>query len=132
MIGENIKHLFLDYFPNESYGSLNGEVTQEIIELLESEPPQTSLFFIGGDRMSVHSIPSLAYLLPDAQADDLPPPYELPHDFSPHGAYTLFAILPEETAAFEKITSSHADGTTQPRYNRHGRLLFHLHKVENK
>ena len=132
MIGENIKHLFLDYFPNESYGSLNGEVTQEIIEFLESEPPQTSLFFIGGDRMSVHSIPSLAYLLPNAQAYDLPPPYELPHDFSPLGAHTLFAILPEETAAFEKVTSSHADGTTQPRYNRHGRLLFYLHKVENK
>ena len=131
MIGENIQHLFLDYFPTENYGSLNGEVTQEIIELLEVEPPQTPLFFIGGDRMSVHSIPSLAYLLPDAHAYDLPPPYDLPHDFSPQGSYTLFAILPEETVAFEKITSSHADGTTQPRYNRHGRLLFYLHKVEN-
>ena len=131
MVGENIKHLFLDYFPAENYGSLNGEVTQEIIELLEVEPPQTALFFIGGERMSVHSIPSLAYLLPDAQSYDLPPPYDLPHDFSPQGSYTLIAILPEEIAAFEKITSSHADGTTQPRYNRHGRLLFYLHKVEN-
>ncbi|TET99882.1 MAG: phospholipid carrier-dependent glycosyltransferase [Anaerolineales bacterium] len=131
MMGENIKHLFLDYFPSENYGSVNGEVTQEIIELLEVEPPQTPLFFIGGDRMSVHSIPSLAYLLPDAHTYDLPPPYDLPHDFSPQGSYILFAILPEETAAFEKITSSHADGTTQPRYNRQGRLLFYLHKVEN-
>ena len=132
MVGENIKHLFLDYFPTENYGSLNGEVTQEIIDLLEVEPPQTSLFFIGGDRMSVHSIPSLAYLLPDAQPYDLPPPYDLPHDFSPQGPFTLFAILPEETEAFEKITSSYADGITQPRYNRHGRLLFYLHRVENK
>ncbi len=132
MLGENIKHLFLDYFPGENYGSLNGEVTQEIIELLEVEPPQTPLFFVGGERMSVHSIPSLAYLLPDALAYDLPPPYDLPHDFSSQDSYTLFVILPEETAAFEKITSSHAEGTTQPRYNRHGRLLFYLHKVENK
>ena len=131
MMGENIKHLFLDYFPSENYGSVNGEVTQEIIELLEVEPPQTPLFFMGGDRMSVHSIPSLGYLLPDAHTYDLPPPYDLPHDFSPQGSYILFAILPEETAAFEKITSSHADGTTQPRYNRQGRLLFYLHKVEN-
>lgn len=131
MMGENLKHLFIDYFPNEVYGSLNGEVTQEIIELLDVEPPQTPLFFVGGDRMSVHSIPSLAYLLPDANAHDLPPPYDLPNDFSPRGSYTLFAILPEESAAFEKITSSHPDGTTQPRYNRHGRLLFYLHKVEN-
>ncbi len=131
MVGENIKHLFLDYFPTEIYGSLNGEVTQEIIELLEVEPPQTPLFFIGGERMSVHSIPSLAYLLPDAHTYDLLSPYDIPNDFSPQGSYTLIAILPEEIAAFEKITSSHADGTTQPRYNRHGRLLFYLHKVEN-
>ena len=82
--------------------------------------------------MSVHSIPSLAYLLPDAHTYDLPPPYDLPRDFSPQGPFTLFAILPEETAAFEKITSSYADGITQPRYNRHGRLLFYLHRVENK
>ena len=132
MMGENIKHLFLDYFPTENYGSLNGEVTQEIIELLEDELPQTPLFFTGGDRMSVHSIPSLAYLLPDAHTYDLPPPYDLPRDFSPQGPFTLFAILPEETAAFEKITSSYADGITQPRYNRHGRLLFYFHRVENK
>lgn len=131
MMGENLKHLFFDYFPTENYGSLNGQVTQEIIELLEDEPPQTPLFFIGGDRMSVHSIPSLAYLLPDARAYDLPPPYDLPHDFSSPGSYTLFAILPEETAAFEKIISTRTDGTVQPRYNRHGQLLFYLHKVEN-
>ncbi len=132
MVSENIRHLFHDYFPTENYGSLNGEVTQEIIELLEVESPQTSVLFMGGDRMSVHSIPSLAYLLPDANTYDLPPPYHLPHDFSSLGSYTLFVILPEETAAFEKITSSYADGITQPRYNRHGRLLFYLHKVATK
>ena len=132
MMGENINHLFIDYLPTENYGSLNGEVTQEIIELLKDEPPQTPLFFIGGDRMSVHSIPSLAYLLPNAPAYDLQPPYDLPRDFSPQGSFTLFAILPEETAAFEKITSSYEDGTTHPRYNRHGRLLFYLHKVEHQ
>jgi len=35
MMGENINHLFIDYLPTENYGSLNGEVTQEIIELLK-------------------------------------------------------------------------------------------------
>ena len=129
MMAENLQHLFLDYFPNENYGSLNGEVTQEIIEILEDEPPQTALFFVGGDRMSVHSIPSLAYMLPNALAYDLPTTLELPDESDPQGPVTLFAILPEEVSAFEKITSRYS-GKTQERYNRHGRLLFYLHRVD--
>src|SRR4030065_2855704 len=71
MLTQNLDHLFRDYFPREEYGSVHGEVTQAIIELWPSLPDGTPAYFFGGERMGFASIPSLAYLRPEANALDL-------------------------------------------------------------
>ena len=123
---QNLRHLFVDYFPGETYGSVNGEVTYEMIELFHEEGQDADYFFIGGERMNFDSIPSLAYLIPSATATDLAFPYAL-SDTSPSiNIKKIFVILPDEQEALEIIGQKLNHTLTVPRYNRHGTLLFYV------
>jgi hypothetical protein len=123
---ENLRHLVVDYFPGETYGSLNGEVTYEMIELIHEEGQDAAYFFIGGERMNFDSIPSLAYLSPSVTGTDLAYPYSLP-DASPNSNMKkIFIILPDEQEALEIIGQKFDHTSTVQRYNRHGTLLFYV------
>jgi hypothetical protein len=129
MMYENTDQLFGKYFPVETYGSLNGEVTQEMVKLLQSESNEVEIYFFGGERMQFDSIPSLAYLLPGYSAknvervDDLPPPGSI-------SQRTLVIALPEEQAILDQIKLAHPESSTIARYNRHGRLLFFVQVID--
>jgi 4-amino-4-deoxy-L-arabinose transferase-like glycosyltransferase len=129
MMYENTDQLFGKYFPVETYGSLNGEVTQEMVKLLQSESNEVKIYFFGGERMQFDSIPSLAYLLPGYSAknvervDDLPPPGSI-------SQRTLVIALPEEQAILDQIKLAHPESSTIARYNRHGRLLFFVQVID--
>ncbi len=127
---QNLLHLFRDYFPNEDYGSLNGEVTMEMINILRDEPSDVEVYFIGGDRMFFNSIPSLPYLLPGMTGEDLEPPFNLPDEKASPPGPSLFFILPEQTMALEKIPERYNPGVTSTRYNRHERLLFYVYRYQ--
>ncbi len=126
---ENTRQLFLDYFPNESYGSLNGEVTQEIIDLLEDETPDVEIFFIGGERMQFDSIPSISYLRPGYSASSImdPDDFQLPQTILER---TIFIILPEQSSSPDQITTNYPGSSPIARYNRHGRLLFYVSIID--
>jgi len=123
--GENARHLFLDYFPREEYGSLNGEVTQAMIEILAEEGPGTQIYFIGGERMAFDSIPSLPYLLPGVRGTDLEAPYRIPKASHSSASPRIFFILPEQSQAIQAIPRLYPGGQLRAGYNRHGRLLFY-------
>ena len=127
---QNLVQLFERYFPEEVYGSLNGEVTMEMVDILRDETPQWPVFFIGGDRMSFNSIPSLPYLLPDVVGLDLEYPYDLPVIEPGPGRELLFFILPGQSRAMDIIHERYAPGEESARYNRQGQLLFYLYRFE--
>ena len=125
MLAQNLDHLFRDYFPREEYGSVHGEVTQAIIELWPAIPPGTPAYFFGGDRMGFASIPSLAYLRPEAQATDVDRVERIPpsvHDL-------IAFVLPEQAASLTDLRSRFPEGIALRRYNRHGRPLFDIWAV---
>jgi hypothetical protein len=129
MMYENIDQLFWKYFPVETYGSLNGEVTQEMVEFLQGESKEVKIYFMGGERMQFDSIPSLAYLLPGYTAESL----ETVDDLPPHSSIsqrTLIIALPEEQALLSQLSSIHPESSTIARYNRHGRLLFYVRIID--
>ena len=123
---QNLRHLFVDYFPGETYGSVNGEVTFEMIELIHEEGRDAAYFFIGGERMNFDSIPSLAYLSPSITGTDLVYPYALPDPSPNSNIKKVFIILPDEQEALEIIGQNFDHTLTVPRYNRHGTLLFYV------
>jgi len=117
--------LFVRYFPREEYGSLNGEVTQEMIAILPAFPADTPLYFFGGERMGFASIPSLAYLLPQASAVDANSVQDLPAD--PDGLLAI--VLPEQAPTLAELKQRFPEGAGMRRYNRFGRALFDLWAV---
>ena len=121
---ENANHLFLEYFPEETYGSVHGEVTFKMLEVLQEEGNDAKIYFIGGERMYFDSIPSLAYLNPDARGEDLAYPYDISH--LDRNEKRVFIVLPEFQEAITAIASSLEQATVRPRYNRHGKLLFYM------
>jgi len=123
---QNLRHLVVDYFPGETYGSLNGEVTYEMIELIHEEGQDAAYFFIGGERMNFDSIPSLAYLSPSVTGTDLAYPYSLPDAAKNSNMKKIFIILPDEQVALDIIGQNFDHTSTVPRYNRHGTLLFYV------
>jgi 4-amino-4-deoxy-L-arabinose transferase-like glycosyltransferase len=126
---QNIEHLFLRYFPGESYGSPNGEVSMEMARILREEPV-SEVFFVGGSRMGFQSIPSLQYLLPGAEATDLTEPTQLSPGLVDSHARSVFFILPEESEMRTLIEDQFTGGITIPRYNRHGILLFYQYTIQ--
>ncbi len=129
MVLENVNQLFRVYFPEEHYGSLNGEVTQEMIEMLQEETPEVLLYFIGGERMQYDSIPSITYLQPAYKAKSLNPVDQLSLP-SAVQQRTLFIVLPEQASALTEIAATYPESTVIARYNRHGRILFYVRSVE--
>ncbi len=125
MLTQNLDHLFRDYFPREEYGSVHGEVTQAIIELWPSLPDGTPAYFFGGERMGFASIPSLAYLRPEAHALDLDRVDRIPPSLQGLVAF----VLPEQAASLAELRSRFPEGIALRRYNRHGRLLFDIWAV---
>ncbi len=125
MMVENGVQLFGRYFPGEEYGSLNGEVTQSMIELFAADHPG-AIYFLGGDRMGFDSIPSLAYLLPGVTGRDLAPPYDLPDASDPMPDHRVFIVLPEQAQALQTLEARYGPGQVTKRYNRLGRLLFYV------
>lgn len=130
MCTQNIIQLFDRYFPEEVYGSLNGEVTMEMVDILRDESPRQPVFFIGGERMSFNSIPSLPYLLPDVVGLDLEYPYDLPVIEPGSGRELLVFILPGQSQALDLIHERYTPGELSARYNRQGQLLFYLYRFE--
>jgi 4-amino-4-deoxy-L-arabinose transferase-like glycosyltransferase len=128
---QNARFFFLDYLTRERYGSLNGEVTQAMIEILREQPEHTQVFFLGADRMAFHSIPSLPYLLPHVQGHTIEDLSDLPQEVDPNSSAMLFIVLPEASDAGEKIQSRYSPQAPVPIYNRYGKLLFHLIRVEH-
>jgi len=122
-LAQNINHLFLRYFPREEYGSLNGAVTQEMIAIWPSLPPDVPVYFFGGGRMEFASIPSITYLRPEAQASDVDRADQIPAQAS--GLIAI--VLPEEQASLGDLQARFPGGTVSRRYNRQGRLLFDLY-----
>ena len=129
MMAQNIQQLFSQYFPNETYGSLNGEVTQEMVVFLQNEPPEVKINFVGGERMQFDSIPSMAYLRPGYVAESVETSEALTLPASVNQR-TLFIVLPEQQASLKHLASMYPEGSTIARYNRHGRLLFYVRIVE--
>ncbi len=127
---QNVSHLFREYFPAEAYGSLNGEVTMEMINVLREEAPDVEVYFVGGERMYFSSIPSLPYLLPGRTGHDLEAPFTVESGEGETAHAHLFFILPEQTAALEQIPRRYNPGETSTRYNRHGRLLFYEYRYQ--
>ena len=121
--GQNVLHLYQHYFPVERYGSLNGEVTYEMVHLLESIDLPDEIYFIGGERMSFAAIPSITYLLPDVEGVDLNPPYDLPAESRPD-ASKIIILLPEQQEALAAFTGHFPEATPEMRYNRDGDPLF--------
>jgi hypothetical protein len=125
MAAQNLDHLFLRYFPREEYGSLNGAVTQEMTAILPAFPAGTPVYFFGGARMGFASIPSLAYLLPQATATDADAAQDVPAE-----ATDLLAIvLPEQGSVLAELERRFPEGAGMRRYNRFGRVLFDLWAV---
>jgi 4-amino-4-deoxy-L-arabinose transferase-like glycosyltransferase len=125
MLTQNLDHLFRGYFPREEYGSVHGEVTQAMIEIWPAIPPGTPAFFFGGERMGFASIPSLAYLRPEAYALDLDRVDRIPQSLKALVAF----VLPEQGASLAALRSRFPEGIALRRYNRHGRPLFDIWAV---
>ncbi|MBM3121154.1 MAG: glycosyltransferase family 39 protein [Chloroflexi bacterium] len=125
MMAQNLDLLFVRYFPREEYGSLNGAVTQEMIAILPAFPDETKVYFFGGERMGFASIPSLAYLLPDAAATDADSAQDVPAD----ATGLLAIVLPEQAPVLTKLERRFPEGAGMRRYNRFGRVLFDLWAV---
>jgi 4-amino-4-deoxy-L-arabinose transferase-like glycosyltransferase len=123
MLGQNLDHLFRRYFPREEYGSLNGAVTQAMIEIWPSLPKHVPVYFFGGDRMGFASIPSIAYLRPEAHATDVESVDQIPTQ-TPE---LIAIVLPDEAASLAGLQSRFPEGLVLRRYNRHGRPLFDLY-----
>lgn len=124
MLAQNLGHFFVEYLPREAYGSLNGEVAQEMAHFLAERTRPAMVYFIGGERMRFDSFPSLFYLFPAAQGQDLPAPYLLPASREAGSAEPIFIVLPEEVQALQAIEGRYGRGQTLQRYNRWGQLLF--------
>jgi 4-amino-4-deoxy-L-arabinose transferase-like glycosyltransferase len=129
MMVQNLDHLFRVYAPHEAYGSLNAEVAQEMGRWASEEAPGAEIFFVGGERMGVHSVPNLPYLFPSVRGQDLLPPFVI--EDAPPLAHLprLFIVLPEQAAALYRLQASYGPGTTTTRYNRDHRLLFYAYLV---
>lgn len=124
MVAQNLRHFFLDYLPHESYGSLNAEVAQELARFLSERGEPLTVYFIGGERMSFHSLSSLIYLFPEASGQDLAPPYDLPRDGRIGMGRPVFITLPEQARALQAVVGRYGPGETMRRYNQRGQLLF--------
>jgi 4-amino-4-deoxy-L-arabinose transferase-like glycosyltransferase len=132
MGAQNLTHLFGRYLPQNEYGSLNGEVTMGMIQVLREEPYRQPVYFVGGDRMSFYSIPSLPYLLPDVEGVDLDDPFILPKGTTQSDQPQLVFVLPEQTLALEVIHERYSPGELRASYNRRGQLLFYLYRFGGK
>ena len=99
MLTQNLDQLFGRYFPREEYGSVHGEVTQAMIEIWPAIPPGTPAFFFGGERMGFASIPSIAYLRPEAYALDLDRVDRIPPSLKALVAF----VLPEQGASLAAL-----------------------------
>lgn len=132
MGAQNLTHLFGRYLPQNEYGSLNGEVTMGMIQILRDESHRQPVYFVGGDRMSFYSIPSLPYLLPDVEGVDLNDPFIIPEGTAQSDQPQLFFILPEQTLALEVIHERYSPGELRASYNRRGQLLFYLYRFGGK
>jgi 4-amino-4-deoxy-L-arabinose transferase-like glycosyltransferase len=125
MLAQNLDHLFHRYFPREEYGSLNGAVTQAMIEIWPSIPQGVPVYFFGGGRMGFASIPSITYLRPEAHATDVDSVDEIP----PATPELIAFVLPGETTSLADLQARFPEGLSLRRYNRHGRLLFNIYAV---
>jgi 4-amino-4-deoxy-L-arabinose transferase-like glycosyltransferase len=129
MMVENVHFLFDRYFPNESYGSLNGEVAQEMAAILWDQEPDLPIYFVGGDRMQFDSIPSLDYLAPGYHAQSYSSLAEL--ELPQVGVErTLMIVLPEQLDTLQALRQSYPMASENARYNRHGRLLFYSFEID--
>jgi 4-amino-4-deoxy-L-arabinose transferase-like glycosyltransferase len=125
MLAQNLDHLFHRYFPREEYGSLNGAVTQAMIEIWPSIPRGVPVYFFGDGRMGFASIPSITYLRPEAHAIDADSVDEIP----PQTSELIAFVLPGETTSLAALQARFPEGLSLRRYNRHGRLLFDIYAV---
>lgn len=127
---QNLRFFYLDYLPRERYGSLNGEVAQAMIDLLQEEPGHPRVYFLGGERMAFHSIPSLPYLLPNVEGQTITARSDLPLEIEQQVDTSIFIVLPAQAQALEQIQERFSSGKPIPIYNRYGRLLFYLTRIE--
>jgi 4-amino-4-deoxy-L-arabinose transferase-like glycosyltransferase len=125
-MAQNLDLFYRDYLPREAYGSYKGEVAQGMVEILDDEGQGVEVYVVSGGRLHIDSLTSLHYQVPNITGWDLEPPYELPDTAGPMGTRRLFFILPEQISARLEIESKYTGGSTFPRYNRHGRLLFYV------
>ena len=125
-IAQNLDLFYRDYLPREAYGSYKGEVAQGMVEILEDEGEGIEVYLVSGGRLNLDSLTSLHYQVPDVVGWDLEQPYDLPVTAGPKETRRLFFILPEQISARSEIESKYTGGSTFPRYNRHGRLLFYV------
>ncbi|HEY44797.1 MAG TPA: glycosyltransferase family 39 protein [Anaerolineae bacterium] len=128
-MAQNLRHFYKDYLPREAYGSYKGEVAQGMVEILENEKQGTEVYLVSGGRLHLDSLTSLRYQLTEVAGWNLEPPYILPDSAGPVGTRRLFFILPEQVDARLEIEAKYTDGSTFPRYNRHGQLLFYVGSI---
>ncbi len=75
--------------------------------------------------MGFASIPSIAYLRPEAHALDLDRVDRIPPSLKALVAF----VLPEQGASLAALQSRFPEGIALRRYNRHGQLLFDIWAV---
>jgi hypothetical protein len=125
-MAQNLHQFFIDYLPLEAYGSYKGEVAQGMVEILKDEEQGIEVYLVSGGRLHIDSLTSLRYQLPEVAGWNLEPPYDLPDAAGPMETRRLFIILPEQVNARLEIEAKYTGGSTVPRYNRHGHLLFYV------
>jgi hypothetical protein len=129
-MAQNLYQFYRGYLPREAYGSYKGEVAQGMVEILDDEGQGVEVYLVSGGQLHLDSLTSLRYQLPEVAGWDLEPPFELPDTAGPMGTRRLFFILPEQISARLEIEAKFTGGSTFPRYNRHGQLLFYVGSID--
>jgi hypothetical protein len=97
-----IKHYFVDYIPQYSYGSLNGELATEAGKYLSTLAPSYRAYFLGEPRM-YYGFSTIPFLAPQIVGSDTPEQLTgLPPDYEA-GRPAVFLSIPEREAELHAI-----------------------------
>ena len=109
-------------------GGINTQVATEVAYYLDEQDPTPDVYFFGFPRMGYGSLSTIAYLVPNVQAEDVLEPLSTPPSWRLNQP-TVFIFLPERVAELDYVRTAYPDGKYREMKQRNGDLLFLSYEV---
>ncbi len=124
----DLRYYFFEVYDHYVLGGINTQVATEVANYLDEQDQTPDVFFFGFPRMGYGSLSTIAYLVPEVQAEDVLEPLSTTPSWRLTQP-TIFIFLPERMAELDYVRTAYPDGNYREMKQQNGDLLFLSYEV---